>query len=58
MIIKAVEHGIKPDCEVSEKLNALLSSLAEADEEKTLVFEKGEYYISAEKCHFCRPSPS
>lgn len=50
MIIKAVEHGIKPDCEVSEKLNALLSSLAEADEEKTLVFEKGEYYISAEKC--------
>ena len=50
MIIKAVEHGIKPDCEVSEKLNALLASLAEADEEKTLVFEKGDYYLTAEKC--------
>ncbi len=50
MIINAIEHGIKPGDEVSEKLNALLASFAEADEEKTLVFEKGDYYLTAEKC--------
>lgn len=50
MIIKASEKGIRPGMQIACSLNALLSSLSEIEEEKVLVFEKGDYYINAEEC--------
>ena len=47
-IFKAAEYGIVPGAECAEKLSALARQLAEEDGEKTLVFEKGDYFIDAE----------
>ena len=48
-IIKAAEYGIIPGAECSAKLSALARQLAETGGEKTLVFEKGDYFIDAER---------
>ena len=45
--VYAKEAGILPGEEITRKLNTLLSELAENDEEKTLVFEKGEYFLDS-----------
>ena len=45
--VYAKEAGILPGEEIARKLNTLLSELAENDEEKTLVFEKGEYFLDS-----------
>lgn len=50
MIINAVERGIKPGAQIACALNALLSSLSETEEEKVLVFDRGDYYINADEC--------
>ena len=48
-IFNAAEYGILPGAECAEKLSALARQLAETDGEKTLVFEKGDYFIDAER---------
>ena len=48
-IFKAAEYGIVPGAECAEKLSILSGELALTDEEKTLVFEKGEYFIDTDK---------
>ena len=45
--VYAKEAGILPGEEITQKLNSLLSELAGDDEEKTLVFEKGEYFLDS-----------
>ena len=45
--VYAKEAGILPGEEITQKLNSLLSELAGNDEEKTLVFEKGEYFLDS-----------
>lgn len=50
MIIKASEHGIKPNKENGKELSSLFKKLAETDGEKTVVFEAGNYFVDAENC--------
>ena len=45
MIIKATDYNITPNQQIEEQLSALFSRLAEIDDEKTLVFEAGDYFI-------------
>lgn len=49
-IIKAVEYGIKPNCDVTVELNALLESLQNDTQDKTILFDEGVYYIDSNKC--------
>lgn len=49
MIINAKDFGITPDKEISVELEALLSELQNNNEEKTVVFEKGNYHIDSSK---------
>lgn len=50
MIINASEYGIKPDKENGKELSVLFKKLSEIDEEKTVVFEAGDYFVDAENC--------
>ena len=50
MIINASEYGIKPNKENGKELSALFKKLAETEDEKTVVFEAGEYLVDAENC--------
>lgn len=50
MVINAAEYGIKPNTQVGKALNTLFKKLSETDEEKTLVFEKGDYFINSQDC--------
>ena len=47
--VYAKDFGILPGNEVAEKLNGLLKKLKADREEKTLILEKGEYYLDSDK---------
>lgn len=47
--VYAKDFGILPGNEVAEKLNGLLKKLKADREEKTLILEKGEYYVDSDK---------
>lgn len=49
-IIKASSFGIFPNGDITEKLCALTEKLKENDGEKTVIFDKGTYYLDSEKC--------
>lgn len=49
-IFHAADFGIKPNQEITQELSALLSHIKTDDGEKTVVFEKGTYYIDSQKC--------
>ena len=49
-IIKASSFGILPNEDITEKLCELTEKLKEKDNEKTVVFDKGTYYLDSEKC--------
>lgn len=46
----AVDYNIKPGCEITVALCALIEKIAGTDGEKSVRFEKGTYYIDSEKC--------
>lgn len=46
----AEEFGIIPEKDVTTELIDLIDSVSKVDEEKTVVFPCGTYYISSEKC--------
>ena len=48
--VYARDFAIKPDTDVTEKLTALISRLKTTEGEKTVIFEKGVYYLDGEKC--------
>ncbi len=48
--IYASKYGIKPNDDVSEKLIEIFVDVEKIQGEKTLIFEKGTYYIDSEKC--------
>ena len=50
MIFYAKDFGILPDSEIAEKLDTVFSEMAKTDDEKTLVFEKGAYFIDLDSC--------
>lgn len=50
MIINAAEYGIFPNKENGKELTALFKKLAEIEEEKTLVFEAGDYMVDSANC--------
>ncbi len=52
MIIYAENHGIFPDVDCTAALAALLKSLADVEEDKTLIFNKGTYHLSRENCRY------
>ncbi|MGN1329550.1 MAG: right-handed parallel beta-helix repeat-containing protein [Eubacterium sp.] len=49
-IVKASSFGILPNEEITEKLFVLTESLKKNDNEKTVIFETGTYYLDSEKC--------
>lgn len=50
MIINAVDYGVKPESNSGKALAELFNRLSKINEEKTLVFEKGNYYVDAADC--------
>ena len=48
--IFAADFDIKPGFDVSEKLIDLFDHIKNIEGEKTVIFEKGEYYIAADRC--------
>lgn len=48
--LNASEYGIIPGEQVAEKLDALLKSLRGDEEEKTVVFAPGKYYVDSDFC--------
>lgn len=48
--INAADLGICPDKDITEQLFALLESLKNISEEKTVCFSQGTYFIDSEKC--------
>ncbi|MGN0522430.1 MAG: right-handed parallel beta-helix repeat-containing protein [Eubacterium sp.] len=48
--VNACEFNIYPNEDITENLIKLLSHLKAIDGEKTVVFNKGTYYINSEKC--------
>lgn len=48
--VKASQFGIIPEKDITQELGKLLSAVCGMDGEKTVVFEKGTYYIDSEKC--------
>lgn len=50
MIIKAADYGVVPGCAAAEKLSSLFRKLSSINGEKTLVFEKGDYFIESKSC--------
>lgn len=49
-IVKASDYAIVPGRDITEEVIRLLSDLKSIDGEKTVVLEKGTYYIDSEKC--------
>jgi len=49
MMIHAKDFGITPGNEVSDRLEALLSHLQNNTKEKTVIFEKGTYFIDSSR---------
>ncbi len=49
-IIKAEDYGITNGKEIGAELAEMLKIIAETDEEKTVEFEKGTYFIDSSKC--------
>ncbi|MGN1420392.1 MAG: right-handed parallel beta-helix repeat-containing protein [Eubacterium sp.] len=49
-IINASSFGILPNEDITEKLYELTEKLKENDGEKTVIFDKGTYYLDSEKC--------
>lgn len=47
--IKAIEYGIKPNTDCSQKIREMISSLSDSKEEITIVLEKGQYDFFAKK---------
>lgn len=50
MIIYANDFGIVPGSSAAKNLTALFRKAAELDDNKKVVFEKGNYYIDASEC--------
>lgn len=50
MVFYARDFGILPEKEVGGELCAALEKMSATDGEKTLVFEKGVYYINSDNC--------
>ena len=50
MKIRVSEFGISPEHDITEKLTKLFAYTKGIDGEKTVIFEKGTYYIDSEKC--------
>ena len=48
-MINALDFGIRDGADITEKLCAILKQACAEGGEKNIVFEKGTYYISAEK---------
>ena len=48
--IYARDFGICTDEDVTKKLIGLFDYLKTVDDEKTVIFDKGTYYIDSEKC--------
>lgn len=49
-IIKATDFNIMPEHDVSEELEKLFSHLSEVEGAKTLIFEKGTYFVNSAGC--------
>ncbi len=49
-IISALNFGILPETDISEKIVELISYSATVSGEKTIVFAEGKYYFNSEKC--------
>ena len=49
MIINAKDFGVVPNRESAQALEKMLISLQNNDDEKTVVFEKGDYLIDSSK---------
>ncbi|MGN1443219.1 MAG: right-handed parallel beta-helix repeat-containing protein [Acutalibacteraceae bacterium] len=49
-IINASDYAITPDKDVTEEIAGLLMQMKKIDGEKTIVFQKGTYYLDSEKC--------
>lgn len=50
-IFNASDYGIVPNHDITAELIDLIQSAGKTDGEKTIVFEKGTYYIDSEKCN-------
>lgn len=48
--INAKDFNINPDKDITVNLAKLISRLSSIDGEKNVIFEKGTYYISSDKC--------
>ena len=48
--INAEKFGILPEKDITKNLIDLIDSVAKTDEKQTVVFQRGTYYISSEKC--------
>lgn len=46
----AKDYGILPNEEVAESLSRALNEMSKIEGEKTLIFEKGLYYLDSDKC--------
>lgn len=49
-ILKASDHGICPEQEITAQLYNLIDAAKKEPGKKTICFEKGTYYIDSEKC--------
>lgn len=52
MIYNAADYGIAPEKHIGKELSSLVEMISQTDEEKTLVFDGGTYYIDSEDCGF------
>ncbi len=52
MIIYAKDFGVLSDTDCTLALNKLLKSLSDTAENKTVIFEKGNYYLSRKNCDY------
>ncbi len=52
MIIYAKDYGVLPQTDCTKALAEMLESISEIEGEKTLLFEKGEYYITRQDCKY------
>ena len=48
--IYAADYNIHPEHDVTTELSSLLNDLRKIEKQKTVIFEKGTYYIDGEKC--------
>lgn len=49
-MVHAADFGLLPGRDIAEKLSGLLKDLSESNEETTLYFQQGTYYINAHAC--------